>query len=375
MKSKITHNRRLIFQFLALTILAVLPISMIVANGMRAFQGIMTGAARAGSKPDSSQNESEPGMAFRMVARDSSAALPDARVFENTQADVQEVGSMLKYGVYDPLGEFDQDIGLKLRHVYVSWASFDAAKLKNSLTGLESHGFEVLLTIEPWPKKDATRELLPSILASEYDSAIDQLATVLSGLQGPVYVSWGHEMDQDLTQRYPWSGSNPDQFVSAYRYVVDRFRKQVATEIHWIWAGVLKEGSRRYWPGDDYVDFVGMPIYSFPAWDQKNYGFIRDFKTTFEEKRAIVKDLDHPLIITELGVSGSPDFESFWLHQAFMKIRDYPDLAGVVFFYSRDTEGAWGNNIETPDWRVHPDSIRGLVEWNSGSRLMKGDER
>ena len=243
MKSNATHNRRLIFQFFALMFLAVLPISMIAANGIKAFQGILAGTVGARSNHDSSQNESEHGMAFRIVAKEGPAVPPAVRVFENTQAGRQDVDPMLKYGVYDPLGEFDQDIGLKLRHVYVSWASFDVAKLKNSLTRLESNGFEVLLTIEPWPTKGAAGELLPSILSGEYDSVIDQIATVLSGLQGPVYVSWGHEMDQDLTERYPWSGSNPDQFVSAYRYVVDRFRKQVATELRWIWAG----GPRK-WP-------------------------------------------------------------------------------------------------------------------------------
>ena len=37
----------------------------------------------------------------------------------------------------------------------------------------------------------------------------------------------------------------------------------------------------------------------------------------------------------------------------------------VVFFYAKDFEGAWGSEVETPDWRVDADSVRGLVEWIS----------
>lgn len=78
------------------------------------------------------------------------------------------------------------DLRLKLRHVYVSWASFDVVKLEKSLTDLENTGFEILLTVEPWPKKSGNGELLSSILAGVYDSEIDRVATVLNRLHGPV---------------------------------------------------------------------------------------------------------------------------------------------------------------------------------------------
>src|SRR5688572_13431474 len=105
-------------------------------------------------------------------------------------------------------------------------------------------------------------------------------------------------MDQDLAERYPWSGADPNEYVAAYRYFVDRIRSQVTTELLWVWAGVLKVGSLRYWPGDEYVNYIGMPIYGFPNWDRRTYGYIRDFRTTFDEKRKIVLELRKPLIIT-----------------------------------------------------------------------------
>lgn len=329
-------NRRLAGQIVTACLLTLLPIAMIAMNGTRTLFAILTPVENAPSK-----------VAEVAVAR---PAIPTRT-------------APLKFGVYDPAGEFAADKMLAVRHVYVSWADFDKAKLATDLRQLEQQGYQPLLTIEPWPRADLQSPLLPDIEAGKYDAIIDDLTHILNELQRPVLISWGHEMDQDLSKRYPWSGADPERYVAAYRYVVDKMRRQVKTPLQWVWAGVLKEGSLRYWPGEKYADFVGMPIYSFPHWDQQTYGFIREFKTTFEEKRSIVAELKKPLIITELGVSGSSDFQNYWLRQTFFVFDDYPDLAMVVFFYAADTEGAWGANIKTPDWRVHPDAIRGLVNF------------
>ena len=339
MKLKKRTDRRFLVQLSAIGLLIVLPVLMIAINGIDAIQAILRPAGGQGD-----------------VATDGSE-VPFVKAGAGTRSE------KLRFGVYDPSGVFAGESNLRLRHVYVSWAAFNSEELAERLKSLERQGFEPLLTIEPWPKPGVDRPLLTAIANGEYDRIIDDLAASLHEVNGPVYISWGHEMDQDLTERYPWSGANPPQYIAAYRHVVNRIRDQVDTELHWIWAGVIKEGSLRYWPGEDYADFVGLPIYSFPAWVQQTYGYIRDFRTTFEEKRRIVAGLNKPLIITELGVSGSPDFESFWLHQAFIALQDYPDLYAVVFFYAKDTEGAWGSEVETPDWRVNADSIRGLVDW------------
>jgi beta-mannanase len=371
MKSIEANDRRLVVQGVSLCILILLPFAMIAVNGSKAFYGILSNSVVRGVADDVS--EEVPLRLGTEGPKGTSGADEVVRLVDSPALKDERDNSML-FGVYDPSGEFEHDRSLRLRHVYVSWASFDRVKLTQLLNGIESRGHEVMVTIEPWPVKGGKTDLLPAILAGGYDRVIDELAEILSSLNGPVYVSWGHEMDQDLTERYPWSGSDPKQFVLAYQYVVDRFRRQVDTELRWIWAGVLKEGSQRYWPGAKYADFIGMPIYSYSAWDQKTFGYIRDFRTTFEEKLRVAEKLEKPLLITELGVSGSSDFESFWLHQAFMSLSDYDNLKGIVYFYSKDADGAWGSNVATPDWRVHPDSIRGLVEWSLGSETRESEK-
>ncbi|WP_147869121.1 glycoside hydrolase family 26 protein [Stieleria maiorica] len=354
------NDNRLAMQFVSLVALAVLPVSMIAVNGARAFYGILAEPrGEVGAGGDSAAQSGGVGA----IALNLNKSTDGGPVVPANSQPLPDGDDSLIFGVYDPDGEFDRDHSLRLRHVYVSWADFDPGELRQSLVAKESRGFRILLTIEPWPIAGRGDDLLASILSGSYDQTLKDLAGVLNSLKGPVFVSWGHEMDQDLTERYPWSGTDPDQFVGAYRHVIDQFRRQVKTELRFVWAGVLKEGSLSYWPGTDYADYVGMPVYSYPRWDQKTYGYIRDFRTTFQEKAKVVEELDVPLLITELGVSGSSDFESFWLHQAFMGLGDHEQLKGIVFFYAKDIEGAWGSELATPDWRVHPDSIRGLVEW------------
>ncbi|PAY20558.1 hypothetical protein CKO51_05800 [Rhodopirellula sp. SM50] len=363
------NDRRLAVQFASLVVLAVLPFSMIAVNGARAFYGIL---AEPSGKTRDARDDAHESDGTDVIALNLNAATSEVPVDSISAEEIPEGDDTLIFGVYDPDGEFERDHSLRLRHVYVSWADFDRNTLRRSLAAMESRGFQILLTIEPWPIPGRGDDLLTAILSGGYDQTLEELAGILDSLNGPVYVSWGHEMDQDLTERYPWSGTDPDQFVRAYRHVVDSLRENTETELRWIWAGVMKEGSLRYWPGREYADYVGMPVYSYPRWDQKMYGYIRDFRTTFQEKAKVVEELDVPLLITELGVSGSSDFEAFWLHQAFMGLRDYEKLKGVVFFFGQDVEGAWGSDVATPDWRVHPDSIRGLVEWELRQSAPQG---
>lgn len=332
-------DRRFLHQIALLSGLVVLPVVMICLNGVRAVSVILTPTSK-----DTAHSATLPWRTSPAV-RNSSDKRP------------------LQFGVYDPGDVFAEDKVLTIRHIYISWVAFEPELLGKQLRQLCAASYTPLLTMEPWPHTDAAGELLSAITNGEYDEAIDDIASALEAVEGPLYLCWGHEMDQDLTARYPWSGRDPSQYVTAYRYVVDRLRRDGDARWKWVWAGVLKSGSLRYYPGDAYVDVIGMPIYSFPQWDQRTYGFVRDFRETYEEKRAIVKTLNKPLLITEMGVTGSPDFEAFWLRQAFLSLDAYPELTGIVFFYDRDTEYAWGKDVDTPDWRVHPDAIRGLVKW------------
>jgi hypothetical protein len=71
---------------------------------------------------------------------------------------------------------------------------------------------------------------------------------------------------------YPWSeGSTPSEYVLAWHHVHDIFSNKSldATHIQWIWSVNYQDtGSYKaeeYWPGDNYVDWLGIDGYNWGA--------------------------------------------------------------------------------------------------------------
>lgn len=137
---------------------------------------------------------------------------------------------------------------------------------------------------------------LRATAAGEYDAKYRNAAAYLKRGGFPdAVVRLGWEFDGTW---YPWSAhGNEALFVSAYRHVVDVFRS-VSTTFRFDWngdAGLLQHETDAY-PGDDYVDIVGLDVYDkgLPvswnpttkswadpaaafAWDTRNLQFQRDF--------------------------------------------------------------------------------------------------
>jgi cellulose synthase (UDP-forming) len=330
--------KRSIWQVIVAVFLILFPLIMILVNGERAFHGILW------QKP-------------KVVM-----ASPEQNLLNDNQNCIAKEQTR-EFGIYDPEENFRNDRVLTLEQIYLNWNDSDENGLRSKLDKILKANRIPVLTIEPWHGYRVEANLLTDIAEGKYDLQITRIVRILSGYPGKLYISWGHEMDQDLTKRYPWSGKDPDQYVMAYRYVHDRIDKGLKNDIIWIWSPVVKKGCEKYWPGTEYADMIGMPIYSYPQWDKGIYGHIRSFRSWFEEKSKLVEQFHKPLIIVELGVTGSPDYQTFWLQEAFEYLKRITKVQIVLFFHARDTEGSWGKDIATPDWRTAPQTIVGLVEW------------
>jgi beta-mannanase len=107
---------------------------------------------------------------------------------------------------------------------------------------------------------------------------------------------------------------------------------------------------RDYWPNESYVDYVGLTVYNYEAWEIHYYGYSRSFKENFEERYVRVKEYQKPIIIAEFGATG--DKRDEWISKALDDVRNYPQVKSVVFFSARDPV-PWGP-MPAPDWRVNP---------------------
>lgn len=78
----------------------------------------------------------------------------------------------------------------------------------------------------------------------------------------PIYLRIGYEFDG------PWNAYNPSRYIAAYKYIVDFLNAQGVTNIAYVWqSATWGENAANlidsYYPGDNYVDYVGLSFFFF----------------------------------------------------------------------------------------------------------------
>lgn len=256
------------------------------------------------------------------------------------------------FGIYDPGQEFKEVGAFAIDHYFINWNDTSSTLSKNLSKTKNSERWP-LVTVEPFPSDDSTTKrqtLFTDIENGEYDVQINSVCQVFAEYDQPVFIRWGHEME-NITGRYPWAQYDNAGYVNAYKYFVSKCREQV-NEAFYVWSPVGNKVLANYWPGKNYVDYVGLSVYSFPEWELDSYGKIRSFKEIFNEKYARVKRFDRPVMIAEMGVTGGSTMQEVWMNEAFRNFNKYSLLKTVVYFNAIDSVEAWGNNYSVPDWRI-----------------------
>lgn len=167
-----------------------------------------------------------------------------------------------------------QQLGRKLDVVnyFEAWAWKRPLDI-GTLRRIDSAGAVPAVTWEPWnPENSITsREFAPASIASgEHDDYIEEWATAAAQYGKPMQIRFGHEMNGTW---YPWAvgvgGTTAEDYIAAYRHVHDVFLRAGATAVQWVWSvdasAEREEGlstARAAYPGDAYVDLVGVDGYN-----------------------------------------------------------------------------------------------------------------
>ncbi len=100
------------------------------------------------------------------------------------------------------------------------------------------------------------------VASGEYDHLIDELAAFLAEFsQFPFYIRIGYEFDGS------WNDYDPGNFKRAWRRIVDGLRAAGVDNFATVMASsrhhVPRELWDEYWPGDDYVDWLGYSYWHY----------------------------------------------------------------------------------------------------------------
>ena len=135
--------------------------------------------------------------------------------------------------------------------------------------------------------------------------------------------------------RYSWGPQNnsAEDFILAWRHVVDYFKNAGANNVIWIWSPHPAYGYyTEYYPGDDYVDWVGVGTlnYGEAAIWSKWWNFDEIYGNFYKELAAFNK----PIMLTEFGSLEVGGDRAKWYVDALCNLKDnYPATKSVVFFH------------------------------------------
>ena len=161
----------------------------------------------------------------------------------------------------------------------------------------------------------STRE----IGAGVYDAYFEEAADAVKEFGAPVFISINHEMNGNW---YPYSedagkGATAADYIASWRRIVDIFRRRGADNAAFVWSPNVPDvgavSFTKYYPGDSYVDWVGVSFYSGNP--------MSNLKTVYDTYAA-----RKPIFITEWATStrqnayykGFPG-EAEWIDDFFAK--------------------------------------------------------
>ena len=113
-------------------------------------------------------------------------------------------------------------------------------------------------------------------------------------------------------------------------------------KLSFMWSPAGKADGTKYYPGSDYVDYVGCTVF-----DTGN----RSFAETFAPKYQTLAQYCKPIIIAECGVQAKHD-QAAWVAGLKASASQFPLLKSVIYFNAVDPH-PWVNG-QKPDWRIDP---------------------
>jgi hypothetical protein len=226
-----------------------------------------------------------------------------------------------------------------MSEVFASVADGISTKTLQSMPGLP------VLSVEPWHPNGQEEQAdftLRATIDGRWDGQYRKIADAVVRYQQPILIRFAHEMNGHW---YPWgvtNGNQPGEYIKAFQHVVDIFRAKGATNALWVWSPNIIRGASsstlaEFWPGEKYVDIVGLTGYG-----------VRESSPdiTYQKTLALVTALtDKPIVLTEVGVQPDPTKEA-WITAFGPWLKAHPQVAGFV----------WNEAQRQGDWRFDDDS-------------------
>lgn len=244
----------------------------------------------------------------------------------------------------------EQQLGrsLAIHHTFYNWTdSFPSASQADD----KAHGRIPLITW--WGTHYA------QINDGSQDVLIRQRAQDVRNFGLPVLLAWAPEMNLNTASwTGPQNGNDPAGYVRAFRRIHDIFVQEGVHNVSWVWApndesapGLFDTSSpnnwRHYYPGDAYVDWVGIDGYNWGDVPGARWRSLASFIGPIYRDYAARK----PIIISETASTAIGGSKPAWIDDARAWIKTHTAIRAFVWFDHRSSAKR--------DWRIDssPESL------------------
>lgn len=282
------------------------------------------------------------------------------------KVEVPQIGAYLGVSLYqhndtDYLSKLQSQTDKKFSIVgyYQSWG-VDQNRFDNQwASNIDKNGSIPMVTWEPWvPISGFDRSesvvnqeeyRLKNIIDGKFDEYITKYAQDVKFYKKPLIIRFAHEMNGNW---YPWGSTfnKPEEYVLAWRHVHEIFDSVGATNVTWVWSPneIYFESRVPYahqielfYPGDDYVDWVGFSAFNWAGTYKNNVS--KTPEMLYGNTVAKLKALNKPIILTETASADSADktLKAKWISLAAKYLKENPEIIGFVWFDASDNGINW----------------------------------
>lgn len=206
------------------------------------------------------------------------------------------------------------------------------------------------------------------------DAYMRQFAKEAAASGIPIFLRFAGEMNGEWV---PWH-DEPEKYVEKWRFVHD-FMKKEAPNVAMVWSPnfLPRDNIAPYYPGDEYVDWVGFSLYIIPY----SHGELKLGGNPIDYLRPLYEQYSHkPIMISEGAVSFysyqlDEDYTDWGVGQlanmyAYMP-RMFPMLKAITYFDLDKRTTSYDNQNNNYDLHDSPEMLAAYKRHTSSPYLLK----
>ena len=294
-------------------------------------------------------------------------------------------GNSIYFGAFPDFGGDEEDISKQkiddfeaLAQKNIMWAPFSQYWYRglvypqDKIHIINDEGVIPLVRMQP---RSTTQEYveetvftMDNIINGNFDVELRTWARAAKTDNIPILIDFAVEMNGEW---FPWNGSyngggtldgygnsshpdGPERYRDAYKHIIDIFRDEEVRHVTWLFHPTMHmlepaaewNEPKWYYPGDDYIDWIGVSIYG-PLHPGQNYWDTYDEVLELSDAYQKILDIsaNKPFAILELGVTDHHSLGNKvdWLEGAFDSIlsNKYINFQAINYWHENwDNDGS-----------------------------------